>query len=62
MSTPPYVKHQTHPIEIRSSTSHNNAFYFCQQCHVWVGWLTRAEAVEAKNLGIIKPMIHQTAK
>lgn len=59
---PPYVRHRTHPIEIRSSTSHNNAFYYCGKCQVWVGWLSRAEALEAQNLGIIQPLTNRTAK
>lgn len=51
---PPYIKHKDHPIVIRSTPHHNNAFYHCVKCQVWVGWLNKEEAKLAKDSKMIQ--------
>ena len=42
-STPPYIKHATHDIEICTTPKQNGYYYKCTQCAVWVGWLSKLE-------------------
>jgi hypothetical protein len=53
-STPPFVKHNEHPIEILASDKHNGAYYHCQKCRVFVGWLSKLEFARAQELGLIQ--------
>ena len=53
-SQPPLIKHQHHRVEIQPSTAHNYAKYFCLDCGVFVSWLSRQEALQAQQLGLLK--------
>ena len=49
-SVSPYVKHQDHPVVIKPTDKHNGYYYHCQQCGVWVGWLSKQEVIRSKSL------------
>ena len=50
---PPYVFHREHPVAIKHTSDHNNAFYYCTKCQVWVGWLSKQEVKQAIELDLI---------
>lgn len=54
-STPPYIKHQHHPVVIKPTDKQNGYYYHCRQCNVWVGWLSKEEANQVKSLDIQTP-------
>jgi hypothetical protein len=49
-STPPYIKHAEHSVIVKPTDKQNGYYYFCQQCGVWVGWLSKEEAKQMKSL------------
>jgi len=52
-SIPPFVKHRDHPTEIRRSLNYKNAFYYCTQCQVWIGSLSKKDTQNAQELDMI---------
>lgn len=51
---PPLVKHLNHNVEVQPSSAHNYAKYFCKDCGVFVSWLSKVEAENARQQGLIK--------
>jgi hypothetical protein len=52
-STPPLVRHQGHRAVIRPSTAHNFYAYFCEDCGVFVSWLSKSEVARARELDLL---------
>lgn len=52
-STPPLIKHQSHRVEIQSSTAHNLAKYYCIDCKVFISWLSKLEAEKAYESNMV---------
>ena len=50
---PPLVRHQGHRAEIRPSTAHNFYAYFCEDCGVFVSWLSKQEVARARELDLL---------
>ena len=55
-STPPLIKHRDHQIEMRPTRpeSKHAAIYHCVDCNKWVAWVSKADAEQAKRLGLFK--------
>ena len=52
--TPPFIKHRDHPVKIVATDKQNGAYYHCDRCRKFVGWLSKLEVERARELGLVK--------
>lgn len=51
---PPLIKHGAHNVEIRRTSNHHAAQYWCLDCNKHVSWLSKQEAQKALEENLIK--------
>jgi len=61
-STPPYLKHASHQVDVCPTYKANGFYYRCMDCDVFVGWLSKQEVKQAEQCGLISSQSPKTQK